>query len=451
MPSTTARVSTTTSRRTTGRRAATRSATVSPASNRAPDTPSGQGRLPAGTRAPYRATSTSHHAGQCASQAASSAPTGQNGDTVAASTPSTVAGAIAGTTRRLAGTATRLTVPDRPAITGEQANCAAAGTARASAAPGGTPRRRSASRQRGASSSRPPVASTESAKPASPARSGSTSTSTVTAAARAGTAARGRPAARAASPIVPMVAARTTLGDGRTRMTKPTRASPHSPAARTGPARAQRASSSTAPTMMATLEPDTAFRWVIPVARKSSSTVSGNSLVSPTTRPGSRPPGSSGSDAQACCRPARSRPAARCRADGDPIRAGGPVAVSTAPVRSPPRGSASRPSVVSRWPGSSPCQPGSSASTSTRAGTVTRCPAGPWTVTSLARTSRVGGRPTMPPRTARGSSRTTSSAVTRAPSSSRARSGAASRTASRDEVAAPPQSTPSRIATTIQP
>ncbi len=92
------------------------------------------------------------------------------------------------------------------------------------------------------------MASTESANPGSPANSGSTSTSTVTAAANAGSAARGRPAASAASPIAPIVAARTTLGDGRTRMTNPTSATPQSAAASHGPARAHRASSNTAPT-----------------------------------------------------------------------------------------------------------------------------------------------------------------------------------------------------------
>ena len=164
-----------------------------------------------------------------------SAPSGQNGDSTAAPTPSSVAGAIAGTTSRFAGTATRLTVPDSPAITGPQASCAAAGTASASAAPGGTPRRRSPSRHRGASSSRPDVASTDRVNPASPASSGSTTISTITPAASAGSAARGRPAASASRPMAPIAAARTTLGDGRARMTNPTSATAHTRAVTTGP------------------------------------------------------------------------------------------------------------------------------------------------------------------------------------------------------------------------
>ena len=108
------------------------------------------------------------------------------------------------------------------------------GSTSASASPAGTPRRRSASRQPGASSSSPEVASTESANPASAARAGSTTTRTVIPAASAGSAARGRPRASAASPIAPIVAARTTLGEGRTRITKPTRATAQSAAATHG-------------------------------------------------------------------------------------------------------------------------------------------------------------------------------------------------------------------------
>jgi hypothetical protein len=51
-PSIPARAATSTSRRTITRRAATSRATVIAASSNAPHTPSGQGRAPAGTRAP---------------------------------------------------------------------------------------------------------------------------------------------------------------------------------------------------------------------------------------------------------------------------------------------------------------------------------------------------------------------------------------------------------------
>ncbi len=52
-----------------------------------------------------------------------------------------------------------------------------------------------------------------------------------------------------------MAAARSTLGDGRTRITNPTSATTHTTAASLGPARHQRTSPRTIPTMIATLEP----------------------------------------------------------------------------------------------------------------------------------------------------------------------------------------------------
>src|SRR3954468_22680788 len=112
------------------------------------------------------------------------------GDTTAADTPSSVASGTAGAASRLAGTATRLTVPDRPAMTGPQATWAAAGTASASAAPAGQPRRRSASRQGGGRRSSPAVASVDSANPGSAASSGSYRMRPATAAPSAGNAAR---------------------------------------------------------------------------------------------------------------------------------------------------------------------------------------------------------------------------------------------------------------------
>jgi hypothetical protein len=66
-----------------------------------------------------------------------------------------------------------LTVPLNPAINGEHATWAAAGTASASAAPRGTRRRSNASRQCGAMRRRPAVANVDSPKPMSVAKAGS--------------------------------------------------------------------------------------------------------------------------------------------------------------------------------------------------------------------------------------------------------------------------------------
>src|SRR5690606_26790428 len=265
-PITTATATTATARRTARRRAASRKPAVSPASSSAPRAPSGQGTTATGSRAPYRAVSTSHHAGQLPSQARNPAAGGHTGATAAARTPSTVAGATAGAQTRLATTATRLMVPVRPAITGETTSWAAAGTARASAIPDGTPRRRSASRHRGANNSSPPVARTERVNPASPARSGSRTTSRVTVAPRAGTAARGRPVASATRATAAITPARSTDGSARQRITYPASVTALSRAVSQGGARAARASSTTRPVTITRFAPLTATRWDMPVS-----------------------------------------------------------------------------------------------------------------------------------------------------------------------------------------
>lgn len=87
------------------------------------------------------------------------------GAVASARKPSTVAGAIASSAKRLHGTATRLTRAAKIATTGAQTACAAAAAASASAGLGGTPRRWSEALQRGAMVRRDPVARTDSRKP----------------------------------------------------------------------------------------------------------------------------------------------------------------------------------------------------------------------------------------------------------------------------------------------
>src|SRR6185369_16447374 len=82
-------------------------------------------------------TETSQRTGTPASHASHPAATSDTGETTAASTPSTVAGATAGSASRFAGIETRLTVPLIAAMIGAVATVAAAGTASASATPGG--------------------------------------------------------------------------------------------------------------------------------------------------------------------------------------------------------------------------------------------------------------------------------------------------------------------------
>src|SRR3954449_9951489 len=115
---------------------------------------------------------TNQRAGHDASHAMNAAPDGQHTQTTAAPTPSTVAGATAGSANMFAGIAIRLTLDESAAMIGEHAAWAAAGTASASARNPGTPRASRAAAQPGASSISPAVAQTESANPASPASPG---------------------------------------------------------------------------------------------------------------------------------------------------------------------------------------------------------------------------------------------------------------------------------------
>ncbi|SKT69311.1 Uncharacterised protein [Mycobacteroides abscessus subsp. abscessus] len=86
-------------------------------------------------------------------------------------------------------------------------------------------------------------------------------------------------------PIAPITAARSTLGDGRTRMTKPTSTNPANATEVRRPI--SRPSSSTAPHTMDTLAPDTAIRCVSPDVRNIATVCASSALVSPSTRPGS--------------------------------------------------------------------------------------------------------------------------------------------------------------------
>ena len=253
-------------------------------------------------------------------------------------------------------------------MSGAVARSAAAGTASACAASGGTPRATSAADHTGATSSRAPVAThrhreagrrgpgrvrrapgrapwrrAPAARPASvrsPARP-----------------ARGHPwpppAGRSAT-----VAARTTNpisgeAGGDRRRPGP---DPQSPAA--GPAPPRRRSRSWR------RRPPT--RCGEPVVRKSASRDGSSCDTSPTTSPGSRPRGPSGRSSAARRSPARSRSAARCTRDGAPTSCGGPRAETVATVRSPASGGRSRPSTVRCWLGSSRLQPAAGARTSTR-------------------------------------------------------------------------------------
>ncbi len=353
------------------RRPASTTDTVTAASPSPPDQPEGQATSAPGSPAPVRATAAVHRAGRPASQARPWATGIATGAAASAAKPSTVAGATAGSARRLHGTATRLTRAASTTITGAHTACAAAAAARASATRGGTPRRRRAAPQRGARVSRAPVARTDRQKPGARASQGSWSTSSTTAAARAGSRLRRRPVPMASRVIRPHAAARSTLGSGRHTITKPSVIPPPStavsrsgmPSRAASPRRSAREARWAGPvrrsSRTARLPPDTASRCVRSVALKASSRSGGTREVSPTTSPGSSARASGASPSVASRSPARSRPAARWRAEGDATtrgRASLPTRTTAATRSSCRVGGASRPSTLSTVDGRIPSQ-----------------------------------------------------------------------------------------------
>ena len=142
-------------------------ARVTAASAHAPSTPSHHSRVPPGSREQTRAIRPMTQAGTAASQATAVASRTDRGASRADTTPRTVVGGTSGAARRLASTATVVTVPCSSTMTGAQMTCAARGTAAARA--GSLAHRGTAlaiARPQGrAQSTRPSVARVDSAKP----------------------------------------------------------------------------------------------------------------------------------------------------------------------------------------------------------------------------------------------------------------------------------------------
>src|SRR3954468_11739541 len=318
-----------------------------------PPAPVGQARPAPGSAEPLRATSTSHAAGNPASHASAEASAGSGAATRAQAMPARVAGATAGAANRLARTAYGVSWPNVATITGVQASWAAAGTATAAASGCGIVRP-SRAVHAGATVTIAAVASTDIAKPGDRARNGSMTTRASTAADTAGRARPRRPVTPASSTTRPITAARSTLGDGRTRTTNPSSDAPQINARPCRPSPVHRTAESTVPSRIAMFAPLTAVRWASPVTRNAEVNDSGICETSPSTSPGTSPRSSPGSGRQAARRPSRTEPAARCHIGGRPTNRGAPGATSTAATASPALGGASRPGLTSRWPGSSP-------------------------------------------------------------------------------------------------
>jgi hypothetical protein len=401
---------------------------ISTPSATAPAVPAGQPTAASGRAAARSATTTSQRTGHPATQTSRSATGGHTGATRAAPRPSTVATGTAGAASRLAGTETRLTAPPRPAASGAVARPAAALTARASATGGGHPRSRRVRDHPGASRTMAAVAATDRANPPSRARAGWTSSRTTVAAASAGTAARGRPAPNDQSVTAPIAAARSTLGEGRARITKPASATTAMSTWTLRSTARRRSGQSTAASTIPTFAPETAVRCANPALRNSSSSTGSARLVSPTTSPGSRPAARGGrTRTEESARAARTSPAAPCHQLGLPTAVGGPRADTTATTVSPGRGAATETRARTGWPGTSLRQPSAGANSRTSARSSRRVEPSTRPVTVASAIPR--GAPPPPSRCSSPSSRRTASATL--PMTSADRSGDASRSQAR--------------------
>ena len=164
--------------------------------------------------------------------------------------------------------------------------------------------------------------------------------------------------------MAPITAARSTLAPGCTTITNATSTSPARSTANRGPI--SPADSNTAPQTMVTLAPDTAVRWVRPAVRNSAMVSGVTPEVSPSTRPGSIAAWSAGNtERAAAANRSRSERAARCTPDASP-NAGGPVAVSTATLRSRRTGREMRARKRTGCPALRSAKPSTGAKTMTR-------------------------------------------------------------------------------------
>ena len=177
---------------------------------------------------------------------------------------------------------------------------------------------------------------------------------------------------RATPPITP---ARNTDGSGRASTTNPPSASAaaHGLRRRGTPTPVQ--THSTAPTTIATLDPLTALRWVMPVSFMASVSSSGVSEVSPRTRPGTRPRASAQTGSIDSRSPSRRPSATRQPPPGGRTSCGPFAGESTATTSSPGSLGSTRPVTSSRvrQVSSSQPEPGR-AITSTGALAADSCP-----------------------------------------------------------------------------
>ena len=244
----------------------------------------GHSQVDAGSAAPACEIQRMGWAHQPASQPGTTANS-PSGLSTAASRPSTVVGPTKGAASTLVPTPTTETRSLIAVTIGCVASCAASETANASAIHRGH-HLVNEPRNTGPSSTIPAHAVTDRANPTERESHGSHHTSTVTARHNARTLRLPGPTPVAASATIPMAVARNTEGSWpHTSTKKPT---PNSATIRTHQPRTPtaRTVASSTPSRRVRFAPETAIRWVRPVAWKSARIASSTREVSPTTSDG---------------------------------------------------------------------------------------------------------------------------------------------------------------------
>ncbi len=321
-----------------------------------PAGPSAQGRAAPGKWAKNRATPATAPAHPPATATGTTASHGKTTASGTATVPKIVIGATNGPATTLAISAYGVNCGWRATMTGPHSNWADSGTANPAASQRGTIEGiHDAIRL--ASKTIPKVARTDRRNPTFAAMPGSSSNSMMVARQRKVRDRPRKPPTKAASPTVPMTAARRTLGSGPTMTTKAVR--PHAAKA---PASGRvnlmhLAKRTNPPSTKLQLAPLTAVKCVIPVVFISASRLSGSALVSPVTIPGIRPAGSAGNHPDAATNCLRTSKADCRTSKAEPMTTGAEEADRSAACICPSRTAFSVPDVLTCCPGRTFCQP----------------------------------------------------------------------------------------------
>lgn len=333
-----------------------------------PAAPDGHGADAPGSAAAPCAMSPIPAAGTHPTVASSPAPAGHTGARRHAASPTTVATGARTSASRFAGTAYVGRAADSGIVTGQQATCAATGTATA-AATGVQTRRRSRSVTGTARTTMPVVARTESAKANERATQGSTTSMPTAARAISGTPRTGRPVRCTSRTTIAITVARVIEGSGRTSTTNASSTTTARAARSTRGAPTVRPSSTTRPTRTAQFDPDTAVRWVSAEVSIACSVSASSPDRSPIASPRRSAPPGSGRSAVTVANAARARALTPSSPVGLLATRTVPRANSTTLVGEPGSSSCSCPRTVTTDPAASTRGRGSSRDGTTRIGT----------------------------------------------------------------------------------